>query len=58
MQKIHRAAIVGLGFGAEFIPIYQHHPSAELAAVCQRNPHRLEQIRRAFDIERGYTDFH
>ena len=22
-------AIVGLGFGAEFIPIYQRHPDAE-----------------------------
>jgi predicted dehydrogenase len=27
-------AIVGLGFGAEFIPIYQRHPNAELAAIC------------------------
>ena len=25
-QKRARVAIVGLGFGAEFIPIYQHHP--------------------------------
>jgi predicted dehydrogenase len=23
-----RVAIVGLGFGAEFIPIYQRHPNA------------------------------
>src|SRR5216683_7135 len=29
-QKI-RVAIVGLGFGAEFIPIYQNHPYAEMA---------------------------
>ena len=25
-------AIVGLGFGAEFIPIYQRHPDTELLA--------------------------
>ncbi len=28
-QKI-RVAVVGLGFGAEFIPIYQNHPHAEI----------------------------
>jgi hypothetical protein len=28
-------AIVGLDFGAEFIPIYQHHPGANMAAICQ-----------------------
>ena len=32
-----RTAIVGLGFGAEFIPIYQRHPDAELIAICQRS---------------------
>ena len=25
-----RVAMIGLGFGAEFIPIYQQHPDAEL----------------------------
>ncbi|MGD0715575.1 MAG: gfo/Idh/MocA family oxidoreductase, partial [Gaiellaceae bacterium] len=30
-------AIVGLGFGAEFIPIYQRHPGANLVAICRRN---------------------
>ena len=38
-QKV-RVGIVGLGFGAEFIPIYQAHPNAELVAVCQRNPRK------------------
>ena len=32
-----RVAIIGLGFGAEFIPIYQRHPNAEIVALCQRN---------------------
>lgn len=27
-------AIAGLGFGAEFIPIYQRHPGANMAAIC------------------------
>jgi predicted dehydrogenase len=30
-------AIAGLGFGAEFIPIYQAHPNANLVAVNQRD---------------------
>ena len=25
-----RVAIIGLGFGAEFIPIYQNYPGAEI----------------------------
>ena len=28
-----RIAIVGLGFGAEFIPIYKKHPDAELVVA-------------------------
>jgi hypothetical protein len=32
-----RTAIVGLGFGAEFIPIHQRHPQAQLVAICQRS---------------------
>ena len=31
-------AIVGLGFGKEFIPIYQAHPATNMYAVCQRTP--------------------
>ena len=37
MAKRIRVAIVGLGFGAEFIPIFQAHPDAEMYAICQRN---------------------
>jgi len=55
-QKI-RVAIVGLGFGAEFIPIYQGHPNADLVAICQRNPEKLKQIGDAFAIGGRYTDY-
>ena len=37
-----RVAIVGLGFGAEFIPIYQRHPDAEMYAICRRNRAELD----------------
>ena len=47
-QKKINLAIVGLGFGAEFIPIYQGHPNANLMAVCQRDPKKLKTIQDAF----------
>jgi predicted dehydrogenase len=51
------AAIVGLGFGAEFIPIYQRHPDVTVAAICQRNESKLRQIGEAFGIEKCYTRY-
>ena len=50
-------AIVGLGFGAEFIPIYQKHPNANMYAICQRTKSKLDEIGNAFGIEKRYTDF-
>ena len=42
-KKIN-VAIVGLGFGAEFIPIYQRHPDANMYAICQRNETKLNEV--------------
>ena len=56
-EKKIRVAIVGLGFGAEFIPIYKKHPNAELVAVCQRNEEKLIEIADAFDIDKRYTSY-
>jgi predicted dehydrogenase len=55
-QKI-RVAIVGLGFGAEFIPIYQKHPNAEMYAVCRRNAKELNACGDKFGVQTRYTDF-
>ncbi|HEX5025211.1 MAG TPA: Gfo/Idh/MocA family oxidoreductase [Agriterribacter sp.] len=52
-----KIAIVGLGFGAEFIPIYQRHPNAEMYAICQRNKEGLQKTGDAFGIEKRYTDY-
>lgn len=52
-----RIGIVGLGFGAEFIPIYQNHPDAEMLAICQRNEESLNQIGDAFGVERRYSSY-
>jgi predicted dehydrogenase len=50
-------AIVGLGFGAEFIPIYQAHPNANLVAVCQRNRETLVAVADHFNVPKRYQDF-
>ena len=55
-QKV-RVAIVGLGFGAEFIPIYQAHPDAEMYAVCRRNKAELERCGERFGVDVRYSDF-
>lgn len=52
-----RVAIIGLGFGAEFIPIYQRHPDADIVAICQRNPESLKEIGDKFCIEKQFTDY-
>ena len=45
-DKPIRVAIIGLGFGAEFIPIYQNHPDAEMYAICRRDQAGLDEVRR------------
>jgi len=57
MNRKINVAIVGLGFGAEFIPIYQRHPNANMYAICQRSKDKLDSIGDAFGIEKRYTDF-
>ncbi|MFT7487118.1 MAG: putative dehydrogenase [Candidatus Paceibacteria bacterium] len=52
-----RVAIIGLGFGSEFVPIYKNHPDAEMAAICQRSTEKLRQIGEAFDIGKRFTSF-
>jgi predicted dehydrogenase len=57
MSQQLRIGIVGLGFGAEFIPIYQRHPDAIMHSICQRNPESLKKVGDAYKIERRFTEF-
>lgn len=50
-------AIVGLGFGAEFIPIYQRHPNANLAAICQRTEATLKEVGDKYGVGKRFTDY-
>jgi predicted dehydrogenase len=57
MSSKIRVALVGLGFGAEFIPIYQNHPHTEMYAICQRSTDKLNQIGDHFAIDTRYSSF-
>src|SRR4051812_4683852 len=52
-----RVAIVGLGFGAEFIPIYQNYPGAEPVAICRRSQKDLDEAGDRWKIAKRYTRF-
>jgi predicted dehydrogenase len=56
-NKKVRVAIVGLGFGAEFIPIYQRHPDAEMYAICRRNRQEMDAVGDRFGVQARYTDY-
>jgi predicted dehydrogenase len=49
--------MVGLGFGAEFIPIYQAHPQANVVAICQRNAEKMNKLGDQLGIAARYTRF-
>jgi len=57
MSKQLNVAMIGLGFGAEFIPIYQAHPGANVYAICQRNQEHLNMIGDRFKIEKRFTNY-
>lgn len=52
-----KVAMIGLGFGAEFIPIYQAHPHAEVVAICRRNEAELNETGDRFGIPKRYTKY-
>ena len=57
MTKVLNVAMVGLGFGSEFIPIYQSLPATNVLAICRRNPEQLRQTGDEFSIERRYASY-
>ena len=57
MSKQFNVAMIGLGFGSEFIPIYQSLPQTKVLAVCRRNEAELKKCGEQFGIERLYQDY-
>ncbi len=56
-DKKFNVAIIGLGFGAEFIPIYQALPSANIYAICRRDEAEMNKIGDRCGIEKRYTKY-
>jgi predicted dehydrogenase len=57
MSKKFNVAMVGLGFGAEFIPIYQKHANANVLAVCRRDQAKMNEVADHFGIAKRYSEF-
>jgi predicted dehydrogenase len=55
-QKLN-VAIVGLGFGKEFIPIYQNHPNTNMYAICQRSKDKLAEVGDQYKVAKRYDSF-
>ncbi len=51
-----RVAVAGLRFGAEFVPIYLHHPTVEQATIVDSDPGVLTTIGGRFQVERRSSD--
>lgn len=58
MSKI-TVVIVGMGFGKEFIPIYQKHPNIKAIGICTRNQDTLDELKARFDLDENllFTDY-
>ncbi len=58
MKKL-RVALVGLGFGREFVPIYLHHPDVESLTICDADADKVNTVGDKFliDAARRTTDF-
>src|SRR5690606_23665570 len=58
MSKI-TVVIVGMGFGKEFIPIYQKHPNIKAVGICTRNEDTLNELKNKFNLDENliFTDF-
>ncbi|MFA6108453.1 MAG: Gfo/Idh/MocA family oxidoreductase [Candidatus Latescibacterota bacterium] len=48
-----RVAVVGLGFGAEFVPIYLDHPDVASVTTCDADPERLQRVAGRFRVARS-----
>lgn len=58
MKKI-TVVIVGMGFGKEFISIYQKHPNIKAVGICTRNPETLNELKLKHNLDDDliFTDF-
>jgi predicted dehydrogenase len=56
MSKI-TVAVVGLGFGRDFVPIYRSHPGVGDVVLVEPDPGRRSEVARQCGLGEGYADF-
>lgn len=49
-------AVVGLGFGADFVPIYLSHPDVETVVLVEPDHARRSEVARRYALQPGYAD--
>ena len=48
--------LVGLGFGSEFLPIYQQHPAVRAVSIADPDRARLAAVGDAYGVDRRHED--
>lgn len=48
-------AVVGLGFGQDFVPIYLSHPDVENVILVEPNSNRRAEVARKYGLGHGYS---
>jgi len=56
-SKNLNVAVIGLGFGTQFIPNYQRHPNTNMYEVCRHSREALDVIGDAFGIDKRFVRF-
>jgi predicted dehydrogenase len=54
MSSSLHVAVVGLGFGSAFAPIYRKHPNVSQLTLCDSDPSRLRAINAELGLTGGY----
>ncbi|MBD3306580.1 gfo/Idh/MocA family oxidoreductase [candidate division KSB3 bacterium] len=57
MAHTINVAVVGLGFGANFVPVFQAHLDADCFAICQRNTQKLDEMGDQLGVARRFTSY-
>lgn len=50
-------AVVGLGYGSMYVPIYAQHPAVSSVVICDTDNTRLDAVGEQFDIQRRARRF-
>ena len=56
-MSVLRAAVLGLGVGERHLATYASHPGCEVAAICDIDRDRLEEVGRKYEISARFTDY-